>query len=506
MNPANRVAINTVVQYIQLVLNVLIGLISVRIILESLGTIDYGVYNLLGGVIAMLSFVNSSLSQTSIRYISVSLGKRDIGDLKKTFCSCFYLHLFIAIALVVVLEAIGLFLFNGFLDIPEDRIFAAKIVYHCMVFTLFLQVAATPFNAMLVAHEKFIYTSCIGILNALCKLGIAIMILNTMYDKLISYGMLMALVVVIDVSLYILFVLVRFNKELSLRGIEIFRIKQLLGFAGWTLFDVLGSLFNRQGYAIVLNKFFGPATNAIYALAGQVEGPLYSMSSSVNNTMKPQILKSQGAGDTSRVLRLSLTSGKFGCSMMSLLAIPIIILMPEVLDLWLKEVPDGTVFFSRIMLLACMSNQLTMGLVAANQAIGEIKWFSIVVSCTRMAALPISIVFCLFGASSYIPMIVFAVCETLASFSRVLVMSKISNLKISDFFRSVVFQMLPPILFSAFVGILLHFLFSGYVGMIVVAAGSAISYVLLFYLLGMTDVEKNLLINILSNYVKKVKR
>ena len=503
MQAANRVAINTAVQYIQLVLNVVIGLFSVRIILDSLGTIDYGVYNLLGGVIGLLAFINSSLSQTSVRYISVSLGKKDIEDLRRTFNACFSLHLSMAFVMAIILEVIGLFLFDGFLDIPEDRVFAAKLVYHCMVFTLFLQITVSPFSAMLVAHEKFVYTSSIGILNALCKLGIALMISYTTKDKLVLYGALMALLVVIDVSLYVGYIFIKYGKEVSFKHVELSRIKGVMGFAGWTLFDVLGSVFNRQGYAVLLNKYFGPATNTVYALAGQVEGHLYTMSSSVINTMKPQIMKSQGSGDTQRALRLSLTSGKFGCSMMSLLAIPIIILMPEVLDIWLKEVPEGTVLFSRLMVIACMFNQVTMGLVAANQAIGKIKWFSIIVSCTRMAALPISVLFCIFGAPSYIPMIVFAVCETLASFSRVLVMSKLSSLRIYDFMKSVMLQILPPMILSAIAGVVLHTLVHGLLGMAIVTVCSALVYALVFYLIGMTSVEKSLLINIVKQYVPK---
>lgn len=490
MQTANRVAKNTIVQYIRLMLSVLIGLFSIRIILNSLGASDYGVYNLLGGTIGLLTFISNSLSQTSIRFISVSLGKNDIADIRKTFNACFTLHLIIAGILVAILEIIALFLFNGFLNIPKDRVISAQIVYHCMVLTLFLNVAVTPFKAVLVAHEKFMYTACIGIFDVLCKLAIALIISIAFIDKLILYGILMALIVIIDVSLYIGYVLFKYREEISIRNNSKKDIINVVGFAGWTLLDVFASVINRQGYAVLLNKFFGPVTNAVYALAGQVEGNLYTVSSSVMETIKPQIMKSQGAGDANRVLRLSMTAGKFGFSMMSLLSIPLIVMMPEVLDLWLKDVPQGTVLFSRLLVIACMFEQLTRGLVHANQAIGNIKWFCIIVSTIRMTAMPISLICFLCGAPAYTAIIVFLCCETLGSFSRVIVMSKTTDLKILNFVKSVFFQIIPPFIVAFIVSWISYRFFHDIEGMIAVCFITATTYILLLYTVGLTKEER----------------
>jgi Na+-driven multidrug efflux pump len=217
MQTANRVAFNTVVNYIQLVLSVVIGLVSVRLILAALGKVDYGIYDVVGGVVSLLSFVATSLAQASMRFISVSLGKNDIENIRKTFRTCFWLHVSVAIILSIIVEIVGLFLFDGYLDIPENRIFAAKVIYHCVTVTLFLNIVQTPFRALINSHEKFWYTSIIGILNSVLKLLIAIIITYWFVDKLIVYGILLALITVIDFFLIAGYVTYLYRDQISIK-------------------------------------------------------------------------------------------------------------------------------------------------------------------------------------------------------------------------------------------------------------------------------------------------
>ncbi len=502
MQAANRVALNTTVQYIQLVLNVLIGLYTVRVILSALGASDYGIYDLIAGVIALLSFISTSLSQTSMRFLSVSLGAGDSHKTGRTFSVCLWLHLYIALLLSAVLFVLGFFLFDGFLNIPEDRIETARILYNFMIVGLFLQISVTPFNAMIAAHEKFVYISCVQILDSLCKLGIAFIIATTSWDKLLLYGLLMVGITVINVLFYVGYATVNYHEKMSIRRARISEMKEVTGFAGWTLLDVLGSVATRQGYAILLNSFFGTVINAVFALARQIEGHMYTISASVINTMKPQIMKSQGSGETDRMFRLSLTAGKFGFSMMSLVAIPLLVMMPDVLAIWLKDVPDGTVLFSRLMVTACMFEQLTRGLVYANQAVGNIKWFSIIISAIRIAALPISWCFFFFGAPSYVAIVVFLVCETLGSFSRVYILSKISDFKASSFVKTVFLQILPPFIISFIVCIIGYKLCNGIWGLIIVCFITAVVYGVMMLLMGLTTEEKKSTFGIISSVTR----
>lgn len=449
MQKTNRVAINTIIQYIKLVVNILVGLISVRVLLNALGTNDYGIYDVVGGIIALLAFINSSLSQSSIRFLSVSLGKSSRDETRKVFNNCFWTHIGVSLVIVALFEIIGPFLFDSFLSIPNERLTASKIVYHCMIINLFLQIAITPFNALIVSHEKFVYTSFIAILDSFLKLAIAFSIKNASVDKLMLYGILMASVTVLNSFLYFIYVWIKYRHELYVGRFSLKGSRELLNFVGWTILDILSQLSTRQGYAVMFNKFFGTSVNAVYALSRQIEGNFYYMSASVIDSMKPQIMRSYGEGDSERMIRLSLTAGKMGFIMMSLVAIPILVMMPTVLKLWLVNVPDGSVFFARIMILACLMEQLTKGLVYSCQATGNIKFFSIIVSIIRFSALPLSIIFFVCGFDVGIAMVLYLGCETLGSFSRVIIMSKITDLKVRIFIKSVILRIIPPVLISA---------------------------------------------------------
>ena len=458
MQAANRVAFNTAIQYIQLVSNILIGLISVRLILGALGDIDYGIYDVIGGIIALLAFISNSLAQSSMRFLSVSLGVNDDLETKRIFSSCIWLHFIIALGLAFLIELIGIFVFNGFLNIPANRLSAARIIYHCVTISLFFNIVSSPFSALIISHEQFWYTSLISLLNSVCKLIIAVLITYHFSDKLVAYGILLAIVSLLDFVLLCLYPFVKYPRQVSLFFPGLKSLKAITSFVGWTLLDVLGSILNRQGYAVLLNHYFGPVTNTSFALSRQLEGHMFNISSSVISTMKPQMMKSYGAGDEMRMFRLALTAGKIGFALMALIGIPLIIMMPDILDLWLKEYPTDTILFARLMIIACMFEQLTRGLVYANQAVGNIKWFSIIVSSIRILALPLSWVLLLLGSPSYIAIVVFLICETIASVSRIVILGRISSFIPSDFISQVLFKMILPVAIGVILCLLMYHL------------------------------------------------
>lgn len=506
MGAANKVAINTVIQYARLVLNVVIGLYSVRLILRALGTDDYGIYDVVAGVIALISFINATLTQTSIRFISVSLGGGNVANIKKTFSNCFWLHMIIASALVFIMELLGYFLFDGFLNIPENRLISAKIVYHCMVITTFLQVFVTPLNAVVVAHEKFLFTAIVSILDSFLKLFVALYLSYSVFDKLITYGSLVMLITLFNVFLYTIYVIKKYRTEVSVGKFAIKNLKSVIGFAGWTILDVLGTLTTRQGYSILINKYFGTSMNAVFAIGRQVEGQLYGISAAVIDTMKPQIMKSYGEGEDARMLRLSMTAGKFGYSLMCLIAIPLITMMPQILSLWLGDVPDGTVLFTRLLIIACMLEQLTRGLVYACQATGNIKWFSITISTIRIMALPLSWFSYALGAPAYTAIVIFVICEGLGSFMRVIVMSKITGLSKNVFLKDVILRLLPTTaLFFATCVALAPFA-DGISGIIINSLISCVIFLFGLYFLGLSIDEKYAVQNISRVFINRFKK
>lgn len=490
MNSANRVAVNSIVQYINLIINVVFGLYSVRLILGALGEVDYGIYDLIGGVISLLAFLNSSLSQTSVRYLSVCLGREDINGLKRTFNDCFWLHLFLAFVLALLFELCFPILINNFLNIPSDRIDAAKWVYHSMVLVLFVKIATTPFSALVVSHEDFVYSSLLGILNSSAKLAIAYALLMVNHDKLITYAVLMAVVTSLDLLLYVSFLAYRYNGEAKIGRPYFEGMKRLTGFAGWTVVDTIGNVASRQGYPLILNHFFGAAINSAYAIGRQVAGHIFVVSSACVETIKPQIIKSYGANESDRMLKLSLTAGKIGIILMSFVTIPLFVMMPYVLELWLVQPPEGAISFARLLIIVEMVEQLTRGITYACQAMGKISGISISVAVFRISGLLLSVVAFLFKCPPLAALYVFIICESLASFSRVVVISMISELKMTTFINQVLIKIMPPLILAYIICYLLYSMKDGFAWALFSAVVTVIIYSLMSYIIGLTKDER----------------
>lgn len=507
MDNSSRVAVNTIILYTRLVVCALIGLYSVRIILAALGAEDYGIYNVVAGVIAMLGFISSTLSATSIRFISVNQGTHDAAKVRDAFRKCFHLHFIMGLLISTALAIVGLFLFNGFLNIPESRVYSAKIVYYFMCCTVFLNIVVTPFSALIISHEKFIYTAIISVLDAVLKLGIAFYITYTSRDKLVSYGLLMALVTVVNVILYLFYDIKHYRNEIEVRKFSLRGLGEVTHFAGWTMLVTVGFTLSRQGFVILLNKFFGTIVNAAYALAGQIEGYIDMIASTIGSAIKPQIMKSYGEGDLDRMFRLSFTSGKIGVSMMSLLALPMIVLMPDILALWLKEIPEGTVLFARLIIIACMANQLTSGVTNANSAIGNIKVFSIVVSISRTMSIPVAWLFLKLGYSAYVAVGIYVIFEAITSLCRVIVLVSQNGLKYSFFFKDVLLRMVPPIVVSLLVGfIMTKFMHHGLVWLCLIMVTMLIVYIVLLYLIGLSEYEKGIIKELFSKFTSRFRK
>ena len=499
-NSGRRVVFNTAIMYVQFVLNVLIGLISVRLILKALGQSDYGLYDVIAGVISLFSFITASLAQSTMRFISVGLGAGGTKESADIYSASFWLHFIISLIICLLLEIVA-FAFGGSLNIPSERMSTAIIVFHCMVISLFFNINISPLNALVSSCENFLFISILAIIDSVLKLCIAISLLYTAFDKLLLYGVLMMLVSVFNYFVYFVYSKKKYPLLFYIVRPDIPRIKSLTGFVGWTLLDTFSSTINRQGYAIMFNKFFGTVMNTSFALSRQLEGQVFTISAGVVNSMKPQILKSYGNDDVDRMYRLSLTAGKFGLYMMSLVCIPLIVMMPDVLHLWLSDYPSDTIIFSRLLIGACMMEQITRGLVYANQASGDIKWFSLIVSSLRILALPVSIVFLLLGYDAWVAILLFFIFESIGSLSRVFILSKISDFKPSLFFKDVVFDVAIPLAVSFLFCTMIYPLGTGITWMLIVILLTVVLFVILIFIVGLTCEEKVFLTSLIKGFI-----
>jgi O-antigen/teichoic acid export membrane protein len=497
MQAAKRVAVNTGFLYGKMLITMVIVLYSTRLVLDALGVDDFGIFNLVAGVISMLSFLNAAMATSTQRYMSFNIGARNEGKLNSVFRTSVILHLFIGIIIVILLEVVGLFLFNGFLNISENRIPTAKIVYQFMVISTFFTINAVPYDAAIIAHENLLFDAIVGVFESVLKLGIAIALSFSQNDRLILYGILMAVLIIlirIIKSIYCFrkFDECKFNRKASF---DITLLKEMFSFASWNTFGALCGMGRNQGIAIILNVFFGTVVNAAYGIANQVNSQLFSFSSNMLKALNPQIIKSEGSGDRERMLYLSMVASKYGFFLLAIFGIPLIFEMPFVLKLWLNNVPEHTVIFCRLILIATLTNQLTIGLQTAIQSTGKIKLYQMFVGGIILLNLPIGWILLTLDFPAYSVIVSMIFIELLACISRIIFLNRIAGLSITKYFQNVIYKIAVPIMITVIIiGILYINLDYGYLRVILLSFVSTLVILISIYTTGLIEKER-LIIN-----------
>lgn len=504
MSVARRIILNTSFLYVKILITMAVLLYSTRLVLNALGVEDFGLFNLVAGVIAMLSFLNIAMTASSQRYLSYYIGSGDTEKIKSVFKSSVHLHIIIGILMVVILELLGLFIFNGFLNISTERVYAAKIVFQCMVFSTFFTINAVPYDAVIEARENMFFDSVIGISESFGKLLIAIILLYSNSDRLILYGLLLAFLTIIVRILKIVYCKIKYQECRGGFGLTIEKslIKEMSSFAKWNLFGSLGLLVKGFGIGIVLNLFFGTIINATYGIANQVNTQVSKFSMNMLKALNPQIVKSEGGGDRNRMISLALMACKWGFYLLSFFAIPLLFEMNIVLQLWLKIVPQYTVIFCQLILLASLTYQLTIGLQTAIQATGKIKIYQSVIGSLLLINIPISFLLLYFNYPPYSPIIMFIVTELIAGCFRIYFAYSLASMSIKTYFQEVIIRIFVPLIISVLLCYSLYCLMpESYSRLIITVLCSSVLYVSSIYIFGLKKEEKEMVIK-LSNKVK----
>lgn len=470
-----------------------VSLYSTRLVLNILGAKDYGLFNLVGGVIAMLSFLNVAMSISTQRYLSFHLGAGDQQKLKSIFNASVILHFIIGIILVIILEVIGIYLFNKVLNIPIERIETAKIIFHFMVISTFFTITSVPYDAVINSHENMLFDAIISIFESMVKLGIAIYIRFSSFDKLIIYGLLLVILTIVIRIYKRIYCTSKYPEcKLQLRNnSNSVILKEMASFAGWNLFGAACNVARNQGVAVVLNIFFGTVVNAAYGIANQVIAQLNFFSSTMLKSLNPQIVKSEGSGNRQRMLRLVMLACKFPFILLSFFAIPLLIEMHYILKIWLKIVPDYTVVFCRLIIIITLINQLSIGLQTAIQTIGKIKNYQAFMGTLLLFNLPVAYVLLKLGFPAYSVLIASVVLECVALVSRMLFARKLTGLSIKDFLQNVIIKVVLTLVLSIIITIGTNFILKeGFIRLLVSGIISSTSFALLVWFFGLTDYEK----------------
>ena len=439
MTPAKKVLVNAVVMYTRIIASMLISLVTVPIILSALGASDYGLFQLVAGVIAMFAFVNNSLTVSSQRYMSVTMGTGDIDRVNAVYNSSFYIHVIIGLVLVAVLE-IGSFYLDR-LNIDSNRIHVALIIYQALIVNMFLKVASVPFEALINAHEDLVIFSVIEFFDSLLVLCLAFSLQYIQSDKLIFYAICVFLITCFNVSAkylwcrfkYPIYRIRIYNKKNKLQT------KEMFGFAGWNVFGSFAIILRNQIISIFINLFHGTILNASYGIANQINGALTNFSSTIQRVINPQLMKSEGMNDRDRLLRISYMSSKFSVLALCLFAVPLILLMPEVLQLWLKDnIPPYTIELSICILILSILYQFSMGIMSSIQAVGKIRNYQITMGGIILMNIPLAYVVLKLGFPVYYATIVYVLLEFVSLIVRICMGKKLVGMPPAQYLNSVV--------------------------------------------------------------------
>lgn len=502
MNASSRVVINTIAQYTRTIINIVLSLITVRIVLRTLGVDDFGIYSLVAGVVSMLTFLTGALATTTQRYISYYQGVKDLHRLKAVFANSFLIHIGLGLIVFIILAGITPLLFNGFLNIPAERNIAARSVYFCVLLIVFLTFISSPFKALCIAHENIVFTSIIEVLDGVIKLFLVIIMTFIPWDKLVYYGITLLVVQVVNFIIFLLYCRNRYEEcvwpKISYYNRDY--VKEMMSFAGWNVYSTGCWAGRQQGVAIVLNKMMNTAVNAAYGVGFQIASYTNFLTNAIAAAIQPQIVRNEGAGDRGRAMWLTFTSCKFSFFLTAMVVIPCMFEIDSLLTLWLGDVPDYTALFCVMALLVSLFNALTSSLGHINQAVGNIKMYSIITNTPKLLTIPIAW-FTLYMEMNVVWIVViYVLIEFVCSWIRVPYIHKTASLNIYEFATKVI----KPEIFPTFLCVLTCYVCQKIIvfrfDFIVTFALSIMVYTIAIFKWGLTSKEKEIVVNIIKRF------
>ena len=490
-----RIAKNTLMLYIRMFFIMAVTLYTSRVVLKALGVVDFGIYNVVGGVVAMMGLFNSAMSVATQRYLSFELGKGDKVRLKQVFSMCFTIFVLLSLLILLLAETVGLWFLNAKLVIPAERMAAANWVYQYSVLTCIAALFVAPYNAAIIAHEKMDVYAYVGIIEVLLKLGVVFLLESVPFDRLSSYGFLLFLAQLAVTGIYAVYS-VRNYTECRYRFYwERPLFEELVSYSGWNLFGSLAALAKGQGLNILLNMFFNPAVNAARGIAYQVNTAVTLFFTNFYTAVKPQVIKYYSQGDLADMFKLVFRSSKMSFYLILLISLPIIIEAPFVIRLWLGQLPEYVVGFTRLIVVVSAIDALATPLMTAAHATGHIKLYQSLVGTMVILNVPVSYVFLKFGYSPYAVFYISIVISTACLFARLWIVRRLMPFPVKDYVVKVFGNSLLVGALALILPVALHSLLdASLLGVVAVCLASVLSSCLCIYGIGLDRDERRFVV------------
>lgn len=497
---------NSGILFLRLIITSGIGLFTSRFVIRSLGASDYGLYSVVGGVVIMMAFLNTTMTSTTYRYIAFEMGKGSINSVNKVFNISMVIHLCLAFVVLLLTETVGVYYIKHYLVVESDKISDAVFVLRFSTYATIFSIISVPFQGLVAAKENFIIQASIEVLRGIFALGVAISLIYYMGNRIRYYSLLTTIINIVPAFLFFEYcrrkysdvVKWKFQRDKS-------KYKEMIGFSGWIMFGAAASMGQTSGSALIINSFFGTLLNAAFGIANQVNSIVLTFARSIGQAAIPQITKSFSRGNTERTISLAAYISKYTTFLMLLPSLPILLETKYLMTLWLGDIPSYTVEFTQLMIINALITLLGGGLNAVVQATGKIKYFQIILSTTSLLSLPIAYVMFKFGyqpssilfayiSTAVINLIAWQILLKIVIDFDVILFLKISYLKVLY-----VFILISPIFLvrDLLRDGLMRFLFIS-VAAIIGLAGS-------IYFAGLDQREKNVMRLIVIRLFKKIK-
>lgn len=446
---SKRIAKNTLLLYMRMLLLMGVNLYTSRVVLQVLGVTDFGIYNVVGGFVAMFSVISASLSAAISRFLTYELGRGDKTRLSKIFSSSVTIQIGLAIIILLLAETVGMWYLNGKMNIPEDRMYASNCVFQLSLATFVVNLINVPYNSAIIAHEKMGAFAYISIFEGLAKLGIAFLLFVSPIDKLVYYSLLMFMVAFIVRCLYTYYCTHNFEECKYKFVFDKELLRQMFGFAGWNIIGASAGILRDQGGNLVLNYFLGTIVNAARGISFQIKTAVQSFSINFMMALNPQITKSYARGDKDYMMMLLFRGARYSYYILLILTLPIFINTPYILNLWLTEVPDYTVNFTRLVLILTLSESLSNPLITAMLATGKIRYYQIIVGGLNLLNLPVFILLLKAGIEPESVFVTEIIFSQICLIVRLVLLKNMIGLKIVKFLKEVYFNIVIVTLISA---------------------------------------------------------
>ena len=499
-----RIAKNTILLYIRMFIILIISLYTSRVILSVLGADDFGIYNVVGGVVVLFSFLTNAMTSSTQRFLNYNLGLNDETKTHKVFNTALITHFTIFILVLVLAETIGLWFVNTQLNIPADRSTAMLWVYQMSVITTLINIMVIPYRASIIATEKMAIFAYISILETCLKLIIVLILPHIAGDKLIVYVVLLSLISILNFIIY---------EEVCRRKLSFTRLdlqwdkaqyKEQISFSGWYLLGGCAMVSSKQGSNILINIFFSVAVNASVGIANQVRNAVYGFITSFQTAFNPPIVKLYAAGEFDELLKLIYRSSRFSYFLLFVLSFPIILFCKEILSMWLVDVPEYAVIFTQLVMMESFTEALSSPLWTAIGATGKVQKYQLYVSLIILLSLPLILISFRLGANPIIAFLINLIISVTALLYRFLYIKRYISYSFHDYFKQVIFPCLKITLISIPVPLILKYYFcESTISTLLILASTIFITMITIYLVGLNKNERLFIRNNIAKVLGK---